>query len=72
MKEYIIELSLADIRKLDLQARKSPEKKVRFIIKVPDKIKTIAYDNTKGVKGPVTESPIPIDQTTQTPETSFD
>lgn len=72
MKDYVVELGLMDIRKLELQARKSPEKKVRFIIKIPDDIKIVAYDRIKGVKGQIEEPPIEINSNTQIPETTLE
>lgn len=51
--EYVVELSLADIRKMLKQVRKSPELKTRMIIKIPKNTKIIAYDKSRGVKGPI-------------------
>jgi len=51
--EYVVTLGLVDIKKLWKQAKKSPEKQTRFVITVPHNIKTIAYDEKMGVKGPV-------------------
>ena len=72
MREYLIELSLKDIRSLELKARKSKDKKTRLKIQIPDKVPIVAYDSKRGVKGPVTEDPIEIDQVTQTPSTTME
>ena len=66
-QEFVVTLGLVDIKKLWKQAKKSPEKQTRFIVKIPKGIKTIAYDETKGVKGPVG-----ISSDSETPETSLD
>lgn len=57
--EYVIELSIGDIRKLLKQAQKSPIGKTRMIVNIPSNIKTVAYDSSTGVKAPVQEEITP-------------
>ena len=55
-EEFVIELGSADIKRLWKQAKKSPEKRTRMIVKIPRNIKTIACDNSSNVKGPISST----------------
>ncbi len=51
--EYVVELSLIDLRRMVKQAKKSPIQKTKLVIHVPEDLKIVAYDEKKGVKGPM-------------------